>query len=327
VTSSIDTTGDEFLAVAGQAMQTGDGADALDALGWWPLLDDLDDADARAAVFAVFRAQGRHLASSPALGGLLAQPYLDPAGAAPGDVVATITRRSPRRGPVTVVVGDVGGRRLLVRRPGHGAAVVDSGAVTLRRVDVPGRLALHEVEVDDATLAQSPTIDDAAVTEAGPRSLRLGRIAAALEVLGAAEGALALALEHAAAREQFGQPIATFQAVRHLLAWARTDCAAIEAVAHAAVARHLAAPPRFDEIAKALAGRNGRRACGRTLQVLGAIGFTAEHDHHHFHSRVLALDALLGTSAELTPALGAWLRATGDAAGIPSALLVPPREP
>ena len=62
---------------------------------------------------------------------------------------------------------------------------------------------------------------------------------------------------------------------------------------------------------KALAGRNGRRACERSLQVLGGIGFTAEHEHHHHHSRVLALDALLGSSAELTHDLGAWLRTSG----------------
>ena len=82
-----------------------------------------------------------------------------------------------------------------------------------------------------------------------------------------------------------------------------------------------AGAPRFDEIAKALAGRNGRRVCERSLQVLGAIGFTAEHDHHHFHSRVLALDSVLGTSTELTRGLGAWLREGRADPEIPRALL------
>jgi hypothetical protein len=67
-------------------------------------------------------------------------------------------------------------------------------------------------------------------------------------------------------------------------------------------------------VAKALA----RRA----LQVFGGIGFTAEHDHHHHHGRVLALDALLGTSAELTHGLGAWLRRVGDP-GFAAATLLP----
>ena len=77
----------------------------------------------------------------------------------------------------------------------------------------------------------------------------------------------------------------------------------------------------IDEVVKALAGRNGRRACDRALQAFGGIGFTAEHEHHHFHSRVLLLDALLGSSAELTHDLGAWLRRTGADPGYPAAVL------
>jgi alkylation response protein AidB-like acyl-CoA dehydrogenase len=144
----------------------------------------------------------------------------------------------------------------------------------------------------------------------------------ALEILGAAEGALALAVEHARAREQFGQPIARFQAVRHLLAWATTECTAVDRVATEAVALDASAPPKYGEMTKALAGRNGRRACERALQVLGAIGFTAEHGHHHFHSRVLALDALLGTSAALTRELGSWRREQRVASQTHSAMLL-----
>ncbi|MCB0994822.1 MAG: hypothetical protein KDB21_07010, partial [Acidimicrobiales bacterium] len=51
------------------------------------------------------------------------------------------------------------------------------------------------------------------------------------------------------------------------------------------------------------------RVCERSLQVLGGIGFTAEHDHHRYHSRVLALNAIAGSTAELTRSLGADLRA------------------
>ena len=78
----------------------------------------------------------------------------------------------------------------------------------------------------------------------------------------------------------------------------------------------------FATVAKALAGRNGRRTCERAQQVLGGIGFTAEHDHHHFHSRVLALDGLLGASAALTRQLGAELRSNGDP-GFAAAVLIP----
>jgi hypothetical protein len=310
---------DEFLEVACRALKGSDAAGALDSLGWWDLLVDLD-GDSRTAVFAVFRAQGRELASSPALGGLLAQPFLEGTAIAPGSVVAAVRRRSTRRGPVWVVVGDFGERRLLLDDPKRGVFVVDADAVALSPVDIPGRMVVHEVSVDLS--AHQPLLRVADVEKAGRQSAYLGRVAAASEMLGAAERAVDLAVEHACNREQFGQPIGTFQAVRHLLAWAKTDCVALDAVVRQAVLMLDEPPTRYDEVVKALAGRNGRRACERSLQVLGAIGFTAEHTHHHHHSRVLLLDALLGTSAELSQDLGAWLRTSGSDPRYAEAVLI-----
>jgi hypothetical protein len=176
------------------------------------------------------------------------------------------------------------------RRPaGFGASIVAIEDLALQPVAIPGRLPIHEIAFDPEDAARS-SIPSSARRRRAPQPLPRPRRSRARD-LGAAEGALDLALAHASTRVQFGKPIGSFQAVRHLLAWARTDCAAVLEVSRQAGSLDLAAPPHFDEIAKALAGRNGRRACERALQVLGGIGFTAEHDHHHFHSRVLALDA------------------------------------
>jgi hypothetical protein len=282
MTTLVDLEDDAFLAVARQALSSTDATAVLDSLGWGDLLRDLDDLETRRAAFALFRAHGRELANSPALGRLMSG----------GQVVAAIPRPSMRQGVVHVVLGDVTGCQILV-----GDSLIDPADVPLRRIDVPGLLDIHEVEVD------------AAAGEVG--SVRLGRLALALEMLGAAEGALDLAVEHAKNREQFDQPIGRFQAVRHLLARAVNDIVAITAVTSAAVDLGSAAPDRFDAVVKALAGRNARRACEATLQVLGGIGFTAEHRHHHFHSRVLALDSLLGSSADLTHDLGRAFREDG----------------
>ncbi len=311
---------DEFLVTACRAMAGGSGPEALDALGWWDLLPHLDDDEARDAAFAVFRAQGRALTSSAALGGVLAQPFLERTAIAPGAAVAAIRRSSVRRGTVWVVIGDLDGRLLLFDQPGRGVHVVDPDAVELRPVDIPGGLVVHEVAVD--LDVHEPVVPDEEAAGARDRSTYLGRVAAATEMLGAAEQAVGLAVEHAGNREQFGQPIGAFQAVRHLLAWAKTDCIALESLIRKA---HLVVedpPDRYDEVVKATAGRNGRRACERSLQVLGGIGFTAEHDHHHHHSRVLLLDALLGSSAALTADLGAWLRTSGTDPRYASAVLV-----
>jgi hypothetical protein len=320
MTATFEHAHDEFYAAAVRAFRTSTAADALDALDWWHLLTELNDPERRAAVFAVFRAQGRVLSSSIALGALMARPYVEVSGRAVEPLVATLVRDSRRRGAVDVVVGNATGSRLLVDRPGSGAMILDPEDVELRPVDIPGRLELHEVDIRVARWHAS--IGENEARRARRWSALVGRTALALEILGAAEGALALALEHATARQQFGKPIASFQAVRHLLAWAACDCAALGRTAAQTVALGRDAPVRFDEITKALAGRNGRRTCERTLQVLGAIGFTAEHAHHHFHARVLTLDSLLGTSADLMADLGGWLRELGGDPQIPLTLLL-----
>jgi alkylation response protein AidB-like acyl-CoA dehydrogenase len=317
----IDEIDDEFLRVATGAMHGSNGSTALDALGWWELVADVEDAEARAAVFATFRAQGRELASTNALGALMAAPFVAGTEAAAGRIVAAIPRRSPRRGRVWVVIGQVGEESFLFDEPGTGTYVIEGDAVRLQPIDVAGRLNMHELSVDLG--AHRPWLDEGRADAVRGRSLSLGRVAAACEILGAAERAVDLAIEHAENREQFAQPIAAFQAVRHLLAWAKTDCVAIDSAVHTALRLLDRLPERFDEVVKALAGRNGRHACERSLQVLGAIGFTAEHDHHHHHSRVLALDSLLGSSIELTQRLGAWLRDGGNDPRFPSAVLVP----
>ena len=309
---------DEFVDASRKVVAASTGSDALRALDWWDMLAALDDPDARAAVLALFRAQGRELGDTCALGALVAAPYV--ADRADGTVAAALAHHSVRRGPVLLLVGDPTVDHVLIDRPGRGAALVPTGALELRRADIPGRLTVHEVVIDPAGLA--PTIDEATAVAARARGRALGRLGAAFEILGAAEGALALAVAHANGRVQFGQPIGTFQAVRHLLAWAVADCAAVESLATVVADLDTAAPPRLDEIVKALAGRNGRRACERALQVLGGIGFTAELDHHHFHSRVLTLDSLLGSSTELTAGLGAWIRTERPDPGIARAVLL-----
>ena len=295
------------------------GSAGLETLGWWQLLAHLADAETRAAVFATFRAQGRELGNSAALGGLLAQPFIDRTAIASGTVVAAVRRQSRRRGTVWVTLGDIEGRMLLFDEPGRGAYLIDADAVELHPVDVPGRAVIQEISVD--LDRHQPWLTDDLAHPARARSIYLGRIAAASEILGTIERAVDLSVEHAANREQFGQPIGDFQAVRHLLAWAKTDCLALDSILREAIFLFDDAPARYDEVVKAFAGRNGRRACERSLQVLGAIGFTAEHPHHHHHSRALLLDSLLGSSTELSHDLGAWLRVTGAEPGFARAVL------
>jgi alkylation response protein AidB-like acyl-CoA dehydrogenase len=135
-----------------------------------------------------------------------------------------------------------------------------------------------------------------------------GLLAAALQV-GLAGGALTLATDHALGRVQFGRPIGSFQALKHLLADARV---AVE-VARAAVA---AAGVEIDEdgdagravdAARIVASRAADRATRTCIQVHGGMGFTWELDAHLFLKRAMVLDAGVGSPDEAVEALAASL--------------------
>jgi alkylation response protein AidB-like acyl-CoA dehydrogenase len=124
---------------------------------------------------------------------------------------------------------------------------------------------------------------------------------------------LALARLHALEREQFGQPIAAFQAIRHRLAETLVAIETADAVLDAA---WLDRSPQTAAMAKALAGRGARTAARHCQQVLAGIGFTTEHDLHRYVRRTLVLDQLLGSARTLTRGLGEELLATRTLPGL-----------
>lgn len=129
-------------------------------------------------------------------------------------------------------------------------------------------------------------------------------------LLGSARAMLTLARQHALDRVQFGRPIASFQAVRHRLA---ETLVAIEGAEATLTLPGTESPDLTAMLAKAAAGKAALTAAKHCQQVLGGIGFTAEHDLHRHVKRALVLDGLLGSSRELTRRAGAGLRARGSA--------------
>ena len=148
---------------------------------------------------------------------------------------------------------------------------------------------------------------EAAPVEGWAGDLRLGRLALGHELVGASRTMLELARTHALEREQFGQPIAAFQAVRHRLAETLVAIETAEAVLDAA---WIDGTPLTAAMAKSLAGRGARTAARHCQQVLAGIGFTTEHDLHRYVRRTLVLDQLLGSARTLTRDLGDELLTT-----------------
>jgi len=154
----------------------------------------------------------------------------------------------------------------------------------------PARVSLDLVVPPDHVLVgltQSAVRDAAAVLVAA-------------EAAGIASWTVSTAVEHAKQREQFGRPVGSFQAVKHLctqmlcrselVAAAAWDAA--EAYADDDGARGLSAA---SAAAVALdAAVDNAKDC---IQVLGGIGYTWEHDAHLYLRRALSLRQLLGGSA------------------------------
>lgn len=144
-----------------------------------------------------------------------------------------------------------------------------------------------------------------------PEALHAGRRAAGWWLVGTGRAMLALARRHALDRVQFGRHISSFQAIRHRLAETLVAIEGAEATLNTATAQPgdgLAAL-----LAKAAAGQAALTAARHCQQVLGGIGFTAEHPLHHHVKRSLILDGLLGSARELTHEAGVTLRAKGFA--------------
>ncbi|MFI6542618.1 acyl-CoA dehydrogenase family protein [Streptomyces prunicolor] len=140
-----------------------------------------------------------------------------------------------------------------------------------------------------------------------PVPLAAGRVALGWWLVGTGRAMLTLARQHAVDRVQFGRPLASFQAVRHRLAETLVALDGAEATLVAA-ADDLGAL-----LAKAAAGQAALTAARHCQQVLGGIGFTAEHYLHRQVRRAMVLDGLLGSARELTREAGALLRAGGSA--------------
>ena len=270
---------------------------------------------------------------------LLAEPYLSTVvtaaalgtagasllpGIADGTSVATLGLAEPRTG------FDLARMSCVARRAGDGYAVdgvkefvfdglrADVVVVAAYAEDGPG---LFAVRVGDAGRTGHPTLDQTrpqarftftatpAVrvggVEATGRALDLLWAAIAIESVGVARASLAMTVEHLQTRQQFGVPLATFQALRHRIA----DLAvAIEAAASCAwYAIRVAGTDEFAvaaPMAKLVAADAAYQVTAQGIQLHGGIGITWEHDAHRYFKRATANRLLLGDPVVLRRILG-----------------------
>jgi alkylation response protein AidB-like acyl-CoA dehydrogenase len=157
---------------------------------------------------------------------------------------------------------------------------------------------LGSVTLDGVPVAAEAVLG--APGSAGPlleAMLRRGAVAAAAEMLGAARRCLDMSVSYAKVREQFGQPIGSFQAIRHKCAEMLVEVENSHAATYyAAWALDAGADDAAlaASVAKAYVNDASRQVCGEAIQVHGGIGFTWEYDLHLYFKRAKALEVQYG---------------------------------
>jgi len=255
-----------------------------------------DSGVALADTFALIGLAGRHALPVPLAEALLANRWLGGS-----DELVTI-------GPVTDgQVVDAPWARQTSRVLGLDA---DRGACVL--------LELADAEVrQTVNLAGEPR--DAVPIPAGAEWIPVTEpafaylaLARAVASAGCQARLLELTLQYANEREQFGRPIARFQAIQHNLAVMAGEVAAAGRAADAAV--DALDGDRFElevAVAKARVGEAAGVVAEIAHQVHGAMGYTHEHQLHHFTRRAWAWRDEYGSETVWQRRLGRHLAAAG----------------
>ena len=124
-------------------------------------------------------------------------------------------------------------------------------------------------------------------------------VALAADSLGGAERALEMAVEYAKVREQFGRPIGSFQAIKHMAAEMVSEVEPARSLAWYAAYAYDGLPrdaSRAAAMAKACLGDVYSRTTNRAVQIHGGIGFTWEHDLHFWFKRAKWNELAFGDS-------------------------------
>ena len=171
--------------------------------------------------------------------------------------------------------------------------------------EVDGRMSM-----DSNTILQRGKLDLVAPLFWSPAASEMVHTRAILLLsayaVGMAEAVLAMAVDYAKVREQFGKPIGSFQAVKHKCA--DMAIAAEVASCQVAFASIIVAKGEREAVyqahaAKIVAVDAALKNAAQNIQVHGAFGFTAEADAHIYVKRSHVVDFLAGDLREQRAAL------------------------
>jgi alkylation response protein AidB-like acyl-CoA dehydrogenase len=141
-------------------------------------------------------------------------------------------------------------------------------------------------------------------------TLNRGALGGAAQLVGLADAMIRRAVAYSCEREQFGKPIGSFQAVKHLLADAATRLEFARAPLYRSAFTVAAAANRADYAvshAKVVAGEAALLAARNAMQVHGAMGYTWECDLQIWMKHAWALDKAWGDAGFHKNRVHQWL--------------------
>ncbi len=205
----------------------------------------------------------------------------------------------------------LGGNVVAIGHPANRLIADADGAVALL---LPHGDEVHLVERVDVALTRSESFDPfrrlftaewspSPVTRVAADwadAAARGALLAAAQMIGLAQRCIDMSVAYAKDRNQFGKPIGSYQAVKHLLANAQVKVEFARPVVHAAAAElALGSPAALARLAhaKIAAGAAADLAARTAVQVHGAMGITWEVDVHFFLKRIMALRSAWGSEA------------------------------
>ena len=229
---------------------------------------------------------------------------------AAGEVVATLAvDEGPVHNPAKIATRVSGGKL-----SGTKAFVAegDSAALFVVAADDGLYLVAGDEGVTRSTRHMAAARSHAQVTFDGAPATRLGgpgltaqmidraTAATCAEMLGMALQAFETTNDYLKTRVQFGQPLASFQALQHRMAKIFTELELMRSAVEGALEAIDAGRSDVDQavsLAKALAGDTLHLASREMVQLHGGIGMTDEHDAGFYLKRAAVLQAMWGNAA------------------------------
>lgn len=172
---------------------------------------------------------------------------------------------------------------------------------TARTPSFDATMPVGDVEVAEVTVPAARAAVGPDVRAAVERARQEAVTGLAAVTVGACQRILDLVLDHVKSRQQFGVPIGSFQAVKHLavdMYVAIQRARVLVQFAALTIAEDDERRAMAASMAKSAAGDAQRIVARHGIQLFGGLGYTWENDLQLFVRRAKAGELLLGTSVE-----------------------------